>query len=125
MQVKPEEKTKNRPPEERVGVVPSEITPAKQAAPAAVAPTVAKKIKDPVFKNVMGTLKVENQVDNKDLDFTSEKQSQSIYIFNCKNTVLKVHNKIKSITIDKSVNVGVVVEDVISSIECINQKDIA
>ncbi|KAA6387829.1 MAG: hypothetical protein EZS28_016643, partial [Streblomastix strix] len=41
------------------------------------------------------------------------------------NTVLKVHNKIKSITIDKSVNVGVVVEDVISSIECINSKDIA
>ncbi|KAA6385473.1 MAG: putative Adenylate cyclase-associated CAP [Streblomastix strix] len=126
--VKPEEKTKNRPPEERVGVVPADVGSPMKIVTGGV--TIGKsadvaKPKQPIFMNILGVLKVENQLNNRDLDFSSEKQSQSIYIFNCKNSVLKVHNKIKSITIDKSVNVGVVVEDVISSIECINSKDIA
>jgi len=122
--VKPEEKTKNRPPEERVGTVPMNIGEKKveeKPAPAGVKPKAAAP---PVFENRGGKLRIENQVANKTMEFASEMLQQTIYMYNCKNSILKVTGKINSIVIDKCVGCGIVLENVVSSIETINCRDI-
>lgn len=121
--VKPEEKTKNRPPEERVSTVPSTVGVKKETSAPAPAKT-AKPAAAPVFKNFGNKLQIENQVKNKEMVFESETNQQKVYMYNCRECTLRVTGKLNNIVVDKCVKCQVVVDDVISVFEIINSRDI-
>jgi len=123
--VKPEEKTKNRPAEERVGTVPENIGAAKKEKEEKPVAGIAKpKVLPPVFRNVGTKLQIEHQVQNKTMTYESPSLQQTVYMYNCKNSLLKISGKVNSIVLDKCVRCGVVVDDVVSSVEIINGRDV-
>ncbi|KAH7816973.1 Adenylyl cyclase-associated protein CAP [Monocercomonoides exilis] len=117
------EKTKNRPREERKFTVPSSVGEKRVEKEEAVAGPKAKAVAPPVFQNFGNKLKCENQVNVPDLTLDSDTIQQTVYMYNCKKSALRVTGKVNSIVIDKCVGCTVVVDDVVSTVELINSKD--
>lgn len=117
------EKTKNRPKEERVFTVPEEVG-VKKAAPATPAKAVAKPPPPPVFQVRGMKLQVENQVNNQEMKYESAGIQQTIYMYNCKNSALIVTGKLNQVVVDKCTKCKIIVDDVISSFEIVNSRDI-
>ncbi|KAL1801847.1 hypothetical protein ACET3Z_030494 [Daucus carota] len=63
---------------------------------------------------------VENQTGVKDLAIDDCDAKQTVYIFNCKDSVLQIKGKANNITIDKCNKMGVVFEDVVAACEIVN-----
>lgn len=117
------EKTKNRPREERVFTVPSEVG-VKKEAPKPAPKVGAKPAPAPVFRSIGTKLQIENQLNNHDLKFESGGNQQTIYMYNCKNTDLVVKGKLNQVVLDKCTKCKIIVDTVISSFEVINSRDI-
>lgn len=118
-----DQKTKNRPREERVFTVPEEVG-VKKTTPAPAAKTIAKPPPKPVFENRANRLNCDNQVNNQDLKFHSESIQQSISMYNCKNCTLVITGKVNQVHVDKCVKCKIMVDNVISVFEIINSRDI-
>lgn len=58
------------------------------------------------------------------MEFVSDMLQQTVYMYNCKNSLVKISGKVNSIVVDKCVGCGVVVDDVVSSVEIINSRDV-
>ena len=112
-------KSKNRAPEERSGAVPAAEAKAAGGAHKAPASGPPKLSCDGGRKWV-----VENQVDAKGLEISECNYKQTVYVYNCRNTVLQIHAKVNSICIDKCTRTSVVFTDVVAACEIVNSSSI-
>ena len=69
---------------------------------------------------------VENFVDEKLIEFpdTECDMKETIFIDNCKNMAIMVNGKVKSIFLSKCMKLNLVFKSVLSTVECINSKNI-
>lgn len=70
--------------------------------------------------------KIQNQVGNKEIVLTEDQVNtkQSIHIYKCEDSVIKINGKVNEILIDNCKKVGVLFESVISSIDIVNSSKI-
>merc|ERR1712159_522352 len=65
----------------------------------------------------------ENFTDKKDIVIKAE-QGQSVYIYNCKGSVIQIQGKLAALSIDKAVKTGIVWETCVGSAEVVNSSSI-
>lgn len=94
-------------------------TAPKPSKPAVQAPAAATK-KPPVFELQDKRWAIENQEGNKNIEVVDTNIKQTVYAFKCNNCVIKVKNKLNSITLDSCKKTAIVFDDVVSSLEFIN-----
>ncbi|XP_071946674.1 adenylyl cyclase-associated protein 1-like [Antedon mediterranea] len=101
----------------------SASSPQPYKAPAA---KVTSSVKAPVAKKppvleLQGFKKwiVEYQENNQQLEINGE-MKQTVYVYKCTNSVLKIKGKVNSITLDGCKKFAIVFEDVLSSLDFIN-----
>ncbi|XP_034681769.1 cyclase-associated protein 1 [Vitis riparia] len=63
---------------------------------------------------------VENQIGRKNLVIDDCDAKQSVYVYGCKDSVLKIQGKVNNITIDKCTKMGIVFADVVAACEVVN-----
>ncbi|XP_021365211.1 adenylyl cyclase-associated protein 1-like isoform X2 [Mizuhopecten yessoensis] len=92
-------------------------------APPKPAPKPAAKVvvKPPVTELQNGKKwVVENHVDNPNIQITDTAINQTVYIYKCQKSTIQIKGKINSIIVDSCKKVGVVFDDLVSSLEFIN-----
>lgn len=94
-------------------------TAPKPGKPAVKAPVAAAK-KPPVFELQDKRWAIEHQEGNKNIEVADTNIKQTVYAFKCNNCVIKVKNKLNSITLDSCKKTAIVFDDVVSSLEFIN-----
>lgn len=67
---------------------------------------------------------VENQTDARSLEITDCNFKQTVYIYNCRNTVILIKGKINSLCVDKCVRTSVVFGDVVAAAEVVNSSSV-
>ena len=69
---------------------------------------------------------VENFVDGGLIEFpdTECDIKESIFIDNCRNTAIMINGKVKSIFLSKCIKLNLVFKSVLSTVECVNSKNI-
>eukprot|EP01114_Cavostelium_apophysatum_P004301 TRINITY_DN144_c0_g1_i1.p1 TRINITY_DN144_c0_g1~~TRINITY_DN144_c0_g1_i1.p1 ORF type:complete len:487 (-),score=133.73 TRINITY_DN144_c0_g1_i1:70-1530(-) len=113
-----DQKTKNRPENERSSVVPA-------AAPKATTTTSkttgkTETVKPPKFQLEGSKWVVENQIDNRNIVISDIEPKQTLYMYKCKNTTVQVKGKINAITMDSCLKSAVVFESLVSSCDIVN-----
>jgi len=114
----PSLKTKNRPVEERSSVVKADDVKPKKSSSDKKSSSVPAK--PPKFALEGNKWCVENIVGPKEIEIKETETRQTVYIFKCKDVVVKVTGKINSIAVDSCDKVGVLFENAISSVEVVN-----
>ncbi|GAQ84855.1 Adenylate cyclase-associated protein [Klebsormidium nitens] len=115
-------KTKNR--TDRTGAVPASAAP-PAATPAAASKAAAPAAAAPKFELQQDRKwVVENFNGKKDIVIAETNPRQSVYIYNCKNTVVQVKGKVNNITVDKCNRTGLVFEDVVAACEVVNSTSV-
>ena len=110
-------KTKNR--ADRSGKVPD--GPAKKAVPAAKSKAAAPAARPPKLELSQGRKwLVEHQVDNKAIVIDNCSPVMSVYVYNCKGSVIQIKGKVNNIVLDKCHKTGIVFTDVVASFEAVN-----
>lgn len=111
-------KTHKNPELRASSVVKAADKPTAKATPkAASAPAVKKP---PVCALQGKKWVVEYQEGNKNLSITDTSTKQSVYVFRCNNSTLRVTGKVNSIILDNCKRMALCFDDVISSVEIIN-----
>ncbi|PIN24600.1 Adenylate cyclase-associated protein (CAP/Srv2p) [Handroanthus impetiginosus] len=106
-------KTKNR--ADRTGAVISSEKEARASSPA------FSKAGPPKLELQMGRKwVVENQIGRNNLVIDDCDSKQSVYVYGCKNSVLRIQGKVNNITVDKCTKMGVVFKDVVAACEIVN-----
>lgn len=83
-------------------------------------PAAPAQKKPPVFQLQGKRWAVEWQDGVHDLAVTETRMSQTVYMYKCTNTTLKVHGKVNSIVLDNCSRCGIVLDSVIATVEIIN-----
>jgi len=123
--VKDEEKNKNMSLEERKALAAAASANKKPAAAKPAAPRNQNKPKGPASLSLKGAKwLVENQFQAQGLSITETERTQTVYVSTCMQSGLIVKGKINALTIDGCSKCCFQVDDVVSSIEIINSKDI-
>ena len=91
---------------------PSVTTPAKHA------PVVVEK--PPVFELQNKKWIIEYQKGNKNLVIDKTELKQTVYVFKCTDSTVTVKGKVNSIILDSCKKVGIVFDDLVSSLEFVN-----
>lgn len=107
-------KTKNMKPEDKVPLKPKE----HKVAPKAAAPKQAAD-KPPKMEKKGTKWDVSYQKDNKTMEIEGDVKD-SIYIFKCENSAIKISGKINCISIDSCKKLTLICDTVVSSIEVVN-----
>jgi len=119
-----DQKTKYRKEEERVSVVPGELS--KKGVSGAKA--TGKKPKGPEKLELvrgMGEKWLVENFDNKtDILIEETLPKQGVYIVNCSNSLITVKGKVNGIIIDGCSKTGVIFDDAVSSVEMVNSQSI-
>ncbi|RKO95007.1 C-terminal domain of adenylylcyclase associated protein, partial [Caulochytrium protostelioides] len=76
----------------------------------------------PVFRLEGNKWLIEHQVNNNDIVVENAEINQTVYIFGCQNSTVQVRGKVNAVILDGSRKVGLVVENVLSTVETINCK---
>ncbi|CAO2815058.1 unnamed protein product [Amaranthus hypochondriacus] len=105
-------KAKNR--ADRSGVVP--VIEKEQRAKSAFSKTGPPKLELQMGRKWV----VENQIGKKDLIIDDCDSKQSVYVFGCKDSVLRIQGKVNNITVDKCTKMGVLFMDVVAACEIVN-----
>jgi len=63
---------------------------------------------------------VQHQVGNKSIEITDTNQKQTIYIYKCADSLIRVHGKVKHVAIDGCIKTGVIFEEAIAACEAVN-----
>lgn len=95
----------------------------KPTAPTPAAKPVAKPVaadKPPVFELQNKKWAVEYQKGNRNLVIDNTELKQTVYAFKCVDSTITVKGKINSIILDSCKKVGIVFDDVLSSLEFVN-----
>ena len=95
------------------------VPKAKSPAPAAAKPAVAA-VKPPKFELEGKKWAVEFHVKNPSLVINDTGVNQSVYIYKCEGSTIKVNGKVNNIIMDSCKKCAVVFERVVSSCEFIN-----
>jgi len=96
----------------------------KKAAPKKAAAAAAKK-GTPKFELEAGKKwLVEWQDNNKSIDINETAKEQTVYIYKCENSVVKISGKVNSIVVDSCKKTAVVFQDAIASCELVNSNSI-
>lgn len=88
------------------------------------ASTTSQAQKPPVFELVDKKWKVEYQQGNSNLVIDQTDLKHTIYIYQCKECTIIVKGKVNSILIDSCSRVGLLFDDVLSTVEFINSKNV-
>lgn len=80
--------------------------------------------KPPVFELQDKKWKVEFFTNKHDLVIEDTDLKQTVYVYQCKDCTIQVKGKINSITLDSCQKVGLVFDDVLSTVEFINSKSV-
>merc|ERR1719305_2170609 len=109
-------KTKNRSEEEKSagGVV-------KAAAAKAVAKSTKAK-GEPKMEEKAGNWFGENWVNVNPVEVKNATAKNAVYIANSENSVFKIDNKVKTVTVDNCKKCSIIVDTCISSIELVNSE---
>jgi len=67
---------------------------------------------------------VEWQEDNKSIEIKETEAKQTVYIYKCTKSVVKISGKINAITIDGCQRLAVVFEDAVSGVELVNSNSV-
>jgi len=109
---------KNRPPEERVSVVPERTHAAGSGSrPAAGGNVKAKPARTELESNKWI---VEWHNGNKNIVISDTETRQTVYIYKCENSVIQVKGKVNSIAMDGCKKTGLAFEHAIASVEVVN-----
>ena len=111
-------KNKNIKPEDRKPLEP------KKVAPKATAPKTQQAVqKPPKFEKIGTKYDCSWQVDNHSIVIDA-KVNESIYIFKCTNTTIKINGKINCISIDACKKLRLVCDTAVSYIETVNSSSV-
>ena len=80
--------------------------------------------KPPVFELVDKKWKIENQLNRNELLIEETDLKQTVYIYQCKECTITVKGKVNSIIVDSCNRVGLLLDDVLSTVEFINSKSV-
>ena len=80
--------------------------------------------KPPVFELVDKKWKVEYQTGRADLLIVDTEIKQTVYVYQCRDCTLTVKGKVNSILIDSCSRVGLLFDDVLSTVEFINSRSV-
>ncbi|KAI9203669.1 adenylate cyclase associated N terminal-domain-containing protein [Polychytrium aggregatum] len=116
------EMTHKNPELRATSVVPS--TPAHAPAAAAAAPKFggAAPKAPPKFALEGNKWVVENQPSGANITIDQAEVKHVVYIYNCTQCTIQIKSKVNAITIDGSKKVGVVIDNVVSTIDIVNCK---
>eukprot|EP01100_Stratorugosa_tubuloviscum_P000989 TRINITY_DN121_c1_g1_i3.p1 TRINITY_DN121_c1_g1~~TRINITY_DN121_c1_g1_i3.p1 ORF type:complete len:489 (+),score=290.93 TRINITY_DN121_c1_g1_i3:143-1609(+) len=110
-------KSKNR--TDKSSVVPAATTSKPTASRATAAAGAAKK--GPARVELVGNKWfIENQDNNRSIEINETAPNQSILIYKCDNSVIKISGKVNNISVDASKKTGIVFHDAISVAELVN-----
>jgi adenylyl cyclase-associated protein len=109
-------KAKNR--TDRTGAVPAGSAPAASAAPArgAGAPLGTPRLACDGGRKWV----VEHQVDAKELRVSDVNPKQTVYVYNCRGSVVVIGGKVNSVCVDGCTRTAVVFADVVAAVEVVN-----
>jgi len=110
-----EMKSKNRDPNEK----PAPVEPKKAAAPRAGAKAAAVT-KPPRFELEGNKWAVEWQQGNRSIEISETETRQTVYIYKCENSVIRIKGKVNSIAVDGCKKTIVVFDNAIASAELVN-----
>jgi adenylyl cyclase-associated protein len=102
---------------DRSGAVPASGAKAGSGAPAhAAAPSAPPKLACEGGRKWV----VENQTDARELLIRDVNPKQTVYVYNCRNTVVQIQGKINSLCVDKCTRTSVVFTDIVAACEVVN-----
>jgi len=111
-------KSKNQ--TDKSSIVPA-IVPKAATAPKA---TSAAPAKPPKFALEGNKWTVEFQEGNKQVNITETEPRQTVYIYKCNNSVVRITGKVNAITLDGCTKTSVVFDTVVASFEVVNCKSV-
>jgi adenylyl cyclase-associated protein len=99
------------------------IQPKEPVARAVTTPAPAKS-KPPVLELQGNKWVVENQMNQSNLVISGVEIRHVVYIYNCQNSTIKIDGKVNAITLDSCKKTGLLVSDVVASLETVNCKSV-
>jgi adenylyl cyclase-associated protein len=85
---------------------------------------VSKDKKSPVFKLVEKKWLIEYQEGKHDLTIEDTELKQTVYIYKCSECTITVKGKVNSISVDSCSRVGIIFDDVLSTVEFVNCQNV-
>jgi adenylyl cyclase-associated protein len=101
-------------------VVPADAAPSKKAGSAKPAAAAGAKKGTPKIELTGNKWCVEWQENNSSIEIKETEPKQTIYVYKCEKSVIKVTGKINAITIDGCKRTAIVFEDAVASCELVN-----
>ncbi|KAI8337319.1 adenylate cyclase associated N terminal-domain-containing protein [Blakeslea trispora] len=68
---------------------------------------------------------VENHENNHEVVIEETAINQAVYIFNCKNSTIRIKGKVNAVTIDSCTKCGIAVDSTVSTVDVVNSKSFA
>lgn len=68
---------------------------------------------------------VENHEGNHDVVIEETAINQAVYIFNCKNSTIRIKGKVNAVTMDSCTKCGIAVDSTVSTVDIVNSKSFA
>ena len=111
-------KTKNR--ADRSGLVGDAPAAAAAAATKPATAAAAPATKAPKLSLEGKKWAVENHVGNKTIELNDVNPKQTVYVYNCRDCVIKINGKANAVTMDACAKSAIVFDDVLATCEIIN-----
>lgn len=107
----------------------SSVVPAGAATPVtgrSAAPSLSNSVaaKPPKIALEGNKWVVENHVNNSNIIIDQTDLRQVVYLYNCQNSTVQIKGKVNAVTIDNCKKVGVVIENVLATLDFINCKSV-
>lgn len=68
---------------------------------------------------------VENHENNQEVVIEDTAINQAVYIFNCKNSTIRIKGKVNAVTVDSCVKCGIALDSTVSTVDVVNSKSFA
>jgi len=107
----------------QINAQPKPYSAPKPAAPKPAAAKFAPKKKDPVFELDGKKWMVEHQDGNSGIELEGN-MKQTVYIYKCANSTIKINGKVNSITFDSCKKCAVLFESSVAGLEVINSQSV-
>lgn len=92
----------------------------------AINKSATTQVRRPPRKELEGTKwVVENYVDDAEIVLDEVSLNHSVYIYNCKNSTVRVHGKFNAVTLDGCNKTGLVLDTLVSAVELVKSNSFA
>ncbi|KAI8983954.1 adenylate cyclase associated N terminal-domain-containing protein [Mycotypha africana] len=68
---------------------------------------------------------IENHENNHEIVLEETAMNQSVYIYNCKNSTIRIKGKVNAVTIDSCAKTGVALDSTVATVDLVNSKSFA